>query len=158
MVFLFKIPSIIIKSMYPNVIHNRHPEKQTVPHSLRRDYQQSDAHGLTFWSVTSKMLPPKKGGDQHTKEIAHLKKQHHLLFHNFRFALRVCITTSWSFTMQIFSNSTRSFLCKCLQMHNEAQRIKKYALFVPQSREGMFAQIDSGHHLGGKCLVLQQIA
>lgn len=30
--------------------------------------------------------------------------------------------------MQIRSNSTRSFPCKCLQMHNQAQRIKTMQL------------------------------
>lgn len=44
--------------------------------------------------------------------------------------------------------------CKCLQMHNQAQRIKNNVWLVTQSREEVFAQIDSGHHLGDKCLVL----
>lgn len=35
---------------------------------------------------------------------------------------------------------------------------KKHAQFVTQSMEGVFAQTDSEHHLGDKCLVLQQIA
>jgi len=35
---------------------------------------------------------------------------------------------------------------------------QKNAQFVTQSMEGVFAQTDSEHHLGDKCLVLQQIA
>lgn len=48
--------------------------------------------------------------------------------------------------------------CKCPQMMKWNTGSKKYAQVVAQSMEGVFAQTDSEHHLGDKCLVLQQIA
>lgn len=43
-------------------------------------------------------------------------------------------------------------------MHKMKHTEQKYAQFVTQSMEEVFAQTDSEHHLGDKCLVLQQIA
>lgn len=54
--------------------------------------------------------------------------------------------------------STQHVHCKSPQMNKMKHIEQKYAQFVTQSMEGVFAQTDSEHHLEDKCLVLQQIA
>lgn len=62
-----------------------------------------------------------------------------------------------NFTMQIHNNSTRSFRCKCLQMHNQAEKIKNMLGLLPRPRRNVCLDRFL-HHLGNECLVLQQIA
>lgn len=62
-----------------------------------------------------------------------------------------------NFTMQIHNNSTRSFPCKCLQMHNQAEKIKNMLGLLPRPRRNVCLDRFL-HHLGNECLVLQQIA
>lgn len=135
-IFLFKIPSIIVKGCILQPICLQKSKQFSFN---EQEIVNNKTHSLTFWSATCKILLKKNiKVTQQIRDTAHLKN-YHLLLHNFRFALWVYITTSWSFTMQIHINSTRSFLCKCLQMHNQAQRIKSMPSLL--------------HRAGKKCLL-----